>query len=307
MIPTIAVFIAFLIPLFPLRAIADTLIEWSAEKDGIQRSYEMEGITVTLRVAKSGQIEQPQLEVRTGDAVSATVFGAKQFLSTAASVRTTHLDPMHSKIDVMFGTFNGGAHCCIEIKVLSLIDGRWRVADLGQWDGDTMPEPREVNGEPVLVFGDNAFLYAFAPYASSATPLKILRVENGEPVDVSGDPSFKNLHNQNMVENQKLCAKGSNGGCAAYVASAARIGSFTGAWHFMLQSYERQSDWQLKFCDVSGTDQCMKFVTFGTFPEALEWFVKRHGYLRPVAAIQAPASDPQNSKNNSGVFTNPAR
>lgn len=221
-------------------------------------------------------------------------------LPVGAEVRITHLDPVYSKVDVMFGAFTGGAHCCIEIKVLSLIDGHWRINNLGNWDGDSMPKPQRVDGKTILVFGDNVFLYAFAPYALSATPLKILRVENGQVVDVSRDPSFNALHRQNMIENKKYCAQGSNGGCAAYVGSAARIGEIRKAWKFMLRHFNHKRDWQLEFCDIQVHEKCLRPVSFTSFPKALAWFLRKHGYLSNAAmqTVNKPAIYPSKIKDS---------
>jgi hypothetical protein len=276
---TITVLALMLVLASPIEAGADTLIDWSQDKDGGQKTYTVDGVRITLSAIKNSHDESPRLEVTSPGGTTTSIFGPEQHLAMSATVRVSHLDPAHSDIDVMFGAFTGGAHCCIAIKVLSLIGGSWRVADLGPWDGDGMPEPQEVSGRVALVFGDNEFLYAFAAYAMSATPLKILQVQNGEIVDVSTEADFKALHRQNMVESQKLCATRSNGACAAYVASAARLGLFAQAWNFMLTHYDRRSDWSLEFCDIPGKDKCAKSVAFDSFPNALDWFLHKHGYL----------------------------
>jgi len=311
--------VALFLNLAAVPSEADTVIEWSPERDGNSQAYTAEGLDLRLSSAKAGQIARPRLQISTADGVSTIVVGPEQAFSAGASIRVTHLDSIHSKIDVLFGAFTGGAHCCMEIKVISLIDRQWRIADLGDWDGDGMPEPRPVNGKSVLVFGDNDFLYAFAPYAFSATPLKILKVEDGQVVNVSADPAYKGLHRQNMVENQKFCAQKSNGGCAAYVASAARIGSLHDAWNFMLSHFDRQSDWNLEFCDVPGKDKCARSVSFKSFPEALEWFLHKHGYIQaaqlpgaqepsgPPVRAPAEAADEVPLEQQGGTFVIPVR
>jgi hypothetical protein len=267
-----------------LPAKADTVIEWEKEKDGPKKDYSIDGLGITITDATNEKGESPRLQVTSRGGADATVYGAERSLDIPVKLRITKLDPAHSDTDVMFGVFTGGAHCCTAIKILSLIDGRWRVVDLGSWDGDEMPAPQDLsgNGKPALVFGDDAFLYAFASYAESATPLKILRVRNGETVDVSADPAYASLHRQNMIATRKLCAERSNGGCAAYVAGAARIGMFRQAWEFMRKNYNRQDGWDLNFCDVPDKGKYAQPVTFHSFPRALDWFLRKHGYLPTI-------------------------
>jgi hypothetical protein len=212
-----------------------------------------------------------------------TVYGVERTEGMPVTLRVTRLDPAHSKIDVMLAAYNGGAHCCTVFKVMSLIDGVWKVTDLGQWDGDDVPAPRDLGDgkPPVLIFGDNAFLYAFTSYAGSGMPLKAFRIDDGKMVDVTTDPALKPLHEKEMLEYRKSCVEDhDNGACAPYVASAARIGQFAEAWKVMLQNYDRKSDWALNFCAVGGADgDCTKPASFKTFPQALDWFLHQHGYL----------------------------
>jgi hypothetical protein len=271
----------------PLVAGADDAIEWSQDKDGKHKSYTIDGVAIAISDELNADNESPRVQLTAPDGATVTVYGAERTAEMPVSLRVTRLDPAHSKVDVMPGAYNGGAHCCIVIKVVSLIDGAWKITDLGQWDGDGMPAPRDLGDgkPPVVIFPDNAFFYAFTSYAGSGAPLKAFRIEDGKTIDVSTDPALKPLHEENMREYRKPCVEEhDNGACAPYVASAARIGQFAEAWKVMLQNYDRNSDWQLDFCDVGGADgKCAKSVSFKTFPQALDWFLHRHGYLPPSA------------------------
>ena len=290
-IPSLIMLIALLAIFSPAVAKADTLIKWSQENARAQQNYSVDGLKLYLVTNKNSAEQSLKLMVVSPAGKSITLYGTKKYLPLLADVLITHLDPLHSKIDVIFGVFTGGAHCCEKIKVLSLIDQRWRMTDLGRWDGDSIPKPRTVKGKVVLVFPDNAFLYAFASYAESGTPLKILRIKNGRVVDESADLDFQTLNRENMIENQSLCAQGGNGGCAAYVASAARIGLFQKAWNFMLTHYNRKSNWKIEFCAVPEKDKCARAIVFDGFPKALAWFLQKYGYLPPAGngTRKAPA------------------
>jgi hypothetical protein len=270
---------------------ADTVIEWAPGKDGPQKSYTVDRIKLTLAAGENADGESPRLDVASNDGAAITVFGAERsFPDMPVKLRVTRLDPSHSDADIMFGVFTGGAHCCMAIKVLSLIKGTWKLIDLGMWDGDEMPEPKDTNGMITLAFYDNAFLYAFASYAESFAPLKILRIVAGSEIDVSAAPELMQLHRENMTEARQSCLEHHNGACAAYVASAARLGMFPEAWNVMLANYDPHSDWQLEFCEVPGKDQCARSVTFDSFPRALDWFLHKNGYLsadqsRPIPQL----------------------
>lgn len=264
---------------------ADTVIEWSRDKDGPQKSYRVDGLQLTVSAKENNDGEGPRVDVTAPGGASTTIYGVTPSPSDyPVQLRVTRLDPAHSEADVMFGSFSGGAHCCTAIKVLSLINNTWRVADLGQWNGDGMPAPQDPSGtgKPALVFGDNAFLYAFASYAESAAPPKILRVENGKEIDVSADPVYRPLFRQSMAETKELCTKGGNGGCAAYVASAARLGLDEEAWGFMLRHYDRHSDWDMSFCGPAGNAKC------ASFPQALDSFLRQNGYRRAATVTPPP-------------------
>jgi hypothetical protein len=263
---------------------ADTLIEW----DGAQKNYTIDDVTIAISNEQNADNESPRVQLTAPNGATITVYGTERVDGMPVTLRVTRLDPAHSKVDVILGVYSGGAHCCTVIKIMSLIDGAWKVTDLGQWDGDFVLKPRDLGDgkPPVLIFPDNAFFYAFTSYASSGTPLKVFRIEDGKAIDLSTDPALKPLHEENMLQNRKSCVEDhNNGACAPYVASAACIGQFAEAWKVMLQNYDRESDWQLNFCAVAGANgDCANSASFKTFPQALDWFLHQHGYL--------PASTP---------------
>lgn len=281
-----------LAPIFaPAATMADTVIQWLQKDAKAEKAYSIWGLKLRLIASPKRDPESLKLVAISPEGASITVYGAKDYLPLVATVLITHLDPLHSKVDVVFGVFSGGAHCCEKITVLSLTNRRWRTIDLGLWDGDSIPKPQTAQGKIALAFPDNNFLYAFASYAESAAPPKILRIENGRIIDASADPAFRSLNRENMIEARKLCAEGGNGGCAAYVASAARVGLFHQAWNFMLRHYDRQSHWQMAFCGTPGNGKCVHTVSFDDFPKALAWFLRKTGYLPPSGsgAPEAPA------------------
>ena len=115
------------------------------------------------------------------------------------------IDPANSSPEVVVSFFTGGAHCCSDTKVLTKArDGSgWNTVELGQFDGGPLLA-NDIAGDGRYVFEirDNAFLYAFACYACSSAPLKVLTVEDGEVKDVSTDPKYRAAHEayfKNMI------------------------------------------------------------------------------------------------------------
>lgn len=184
--------------------------------------------------------------------------------------------------DLILTSYTGGAHCCTQIVVATKVAGQWRGLDAGLWDGDGLGFPVDHGGDraPEFLMVDNSFLYAFAPYAFSYAPVQILKLKGGEIVDVSTDRAYRQVHINRMAELEPLCRNGENGACAAYVASAARIGSMSHAWSVMLQSYS-VTDWILPTACLIVTDGVCPpsmEVRFDTYPEALQYFLGERGY-----------------------------
>ena len=71
--------------------------------------------------------------------------------------------------------------------------------------------------------------------------------------------------------------------CAAYVASAARLGRFDQAWSEMLRAYDRNSNWPLPGdCRVALVDyRCPEGqrTEYADYPEALRAFLVQQGYI----------------------------
>lgn len=190
---------------------------------------------------------------------------------------------------VMLQSFSGGAHCCNHVQLAGVSGGRLKVVDLGSWDGDQIALPVDLSGDGLADFveRDNAFLYAFAAYAMSAAPPKILNVTGGRVIDVSKKAAFRQLYLDEMAASGEICRTGAegidrNGACPSYVASAARVGRLDEAWAEMVRSYAADLDWELPSgCVVRTSEQCPEGfrIVYKSYPEALLAFLKEHGYV----------------------------
>lgn len=190
---------------------------------------------------------------------------------------------------LMVQSWTGGAHCCADVRLVAGAGGKLGVIPLGWWDGDPVEPPRDISGDgrADFVFVDNAFLYAFASYAASYAPPKVLNVVDGEVVDVSGRPAFRTLFRKEAETAGAVCRKAEsgyarNGACPSYVAAAARIGKLDAAWRDMIASYDPAVDWDLpKGCRAPAADgSCPEGERVDArYPEALLRFLKEHGYV----------------------------
>ena len=106
------------------------------------------------------------------------------------------IDPQGQDGQVLFLSYSGGAHCCTQVVLLERGENGWRKKDLGTWDGDALSAfPTDIDGDGVLdlVFYDQRFAYAFAPYADSLMPPRVFNLVGGRTSEVSGDPRFQKL------------------------------------------------------------------------------------------------------------------
>lgn len=182
---------------------------------------------------------------------------------------------------VLFQTYSGGAHCCITVKAIVPEGGGLQAVPVYSGDGGPVETPpRDVNGDGRIdfVFPDNAFYYAFASYAESLAPARIVNIVDGRAVDVSDRPDFRSVYEGEIADARAACIGGEggddggnpNGACAAYVAIAARLGRFDAAWAEMLRHYRRDAG-----IDFPGDRMEGKL----DYPNALRRFLIEHHYI----------------------------
>jgi hypothetical protein len=270
--------------------------QWYEDHEGQKTTYRFEDVTLVVTAVRDlgGAGAGPELEATAKNGAKISIFGVDGFRKMSAIVQVLRLDPNNSWVDVVFATYSGGAHCCTYVEVLSLLGRSWKVRDLGEWDGDPgQVQPRRLAGgsQPEFETRDDRFLYTFGGYVDSETPLRILRVENGVALDVSQQPRFIDLYRRDMRFHQKNCAKGVNGACAAFVASAIRAGSYLWAWDFMLKHYDRDNRDGLEMGETEYGAALTSPLNFPNFPAALDWFLRDTGYLDKNAPAPKPASE----------------
>jgi hypothetical protein len=171
--------------------------------------------------------------------------------------------------------------------VTSAPDGRrWRAVEAGKFDGG-LYQAQDIDGDGryELALPDDRFFYAFACYACSSAPMRVLRLDRDRIIDVSTEASYRVAHAAWL----KLMIEASqpdvdrNGFLAGYVAEKIRLGEGKEAWALMLESYDRSSDWGLEQdCSERGPrTRCKDGKVKLDFPAALRRHLEKTGYKPP--------------------------
>jgi hypothetical protein len=187
------------------------------------------------------------------------------------SLSYIEMDNSNKTPEFLIQWFTGGAHCCVEVHILDLVGKSWTTVAAGTFDGDkVVTSDAAGDGESVLIEGDDRFLYKFSCYACAPSPTRYLRLVQGLLLDVSASPAYRQGELAELADLKKGCEQGDNGFCASFIYVAQRLGLRSRAWQFMLEHYDKSSDWGLdEDGKAPGTGQ--KKVAY---PEALDAFLK---------------------------------
>lgn len=259
-----------------------------------RRAWDMtEGaLHVSIRLRKSGP---PDGLLFQAPVVSVSVSGKKVIEATGAEslpdnpifvVQIAEMDPGNPHPEVLMSVYTGGAHCCSDTRILtSSRDGRtWKEVEVGLFDGAPL-EARDLDGDGryELAMRDNAFLYTFGCYACSTAPLRVLRLQKGQMINVSANPAYRKWHIDSLRRIVEWADEdtGRNGFLAGYVGQKILLGEGAEAWKLMLKHHDAKDDWGLDHCKAKRNEkgECPPGQTeMLKFPDALERFLKEAGY-----------------------------
>jgi hypothetical protein len=270
------------------EAPAATMLSWVPKGDEETETFLIDDYALTLSTHVHTNGERVAfLRVRGPNGELASIHGQVGYPIPSAGFGVGRLDPKSDTQQVIFTSYTGGLHCCTKITVLELIKGQWRRIELGMWDGDPLWDfPADVDGDGTrdFVLKDDRFDYAFAPYTESQKPPRIFNIEGARVVEVGLAARYDAIYEADMNRTHGGCLKGKNAACAAFVASASRLGRDEWAWQVMLAHYKRATDWDFPTkCTVKRVgDLCPpgKTEQFRAFPDALAWFLTDTGYTR---------------------------
>ncbi len=193
------------------------------------------------------------------------------------------MDSGNGTPEFFISRFSGGAHCCAQVHILDVVANQWRIIDGGSWDGDEIiPEDADGDGEQEIVHGDDRFLYRYSCYACAGSPMRVFKLVQGTLADVTLSPLYRPRDERELPNFQQGCANHDNGACASYVAVSARLGHRDEAWRFMLDHYDRKSDWGLKDCALNDDKgNCLADIQYKSYPDALAAFLQQIDASRP--------------------------
>jgi hypothetical protein len=266
-----------------------TMLSWAAKDDAEKQTYVIDGYTLTLSTHVHSNGERVAfLRVRAPTGESTSIHGEIGFPVPSAGFGVGKLDAQSLTQQIIFTSYTGGLHCCTQITVLQLFEGKWREINLGQWDGDPLakfPSDVDRDGAADFVLKDDRFDYAFAPYTEGHKPPRIFNIEGAKVVEVGAQSRYNTVYEADMNNAQAGCLKHKNASCAAFVANASRLGRHDWAWTIMLANYQKSTDWNFPTkCKVplaAGVCPPGRSEQFREFPEALGWFLTDTGYTRP--------------------------
>lgn len=262
-------------------------VEWRADTYPTATSWRLGPMVVTASARQEGELSAPVIDI---EYAGTKVSMEGEMVSSSYTHRLSAIANRAGAYPViLLQSFSGGAHCCNSVQVAGLSDGKLKVVNLGAWDGDQIELPKDISGDGFAdyIFYDNSFLYAFAPYAYSYAPPKILNVRNGRAINVSSSRAFRRLFEKTFRETEGLCDPSQdsftrNGACPAFVAAAAKLGKIDWAWSKMVASYDASADWQLPTgCRIQTNDLCPENlqIQFQSYPDALLHFLKENKYI----------------------------
>ena len=259
-------------------------IEWT-EGEGKDR-FHIAGMDIRMSAQKDGDRSGAVMTVTAADGTSVSVNGESKSGAAVAQFAVVQMDAASDARQVILSSFSYGAHCCTVGTLVEHTPSGWRKVDLGAWDGDRLSLPTDVDGDgkKEFVLADESFLYSFAPYAGSSAPPAIFVIEQGQMKDVSDQPRYRSIFQEDLTAARDACREYGNGACASYAATAARLGQLDAAWPVVL-SGAKDKDWDPPApCRDRPNEICNddKAVPFNSFGESLQWFLGVRGYTPPV-------------------------
>jgi hypothetical protein len=158
----------------------------------------------------------------------------------------------------------------------------------GNLQGELPARLSDLSGDGAVdfVLGNGSFDGAFGCNACTPRPPSVLSFRDGVAIDVSREHAYAGVFRRALPGLRDRCfdrhQRYRNGSCAAYVATAARLGQVSTAWNAMLRHYNREGIDVWRGCvapaprDNAGADQ----PCYRTFPQSLAAFLRKTGYIR---------------------------
>jgi hypothetical protein len=176
--------------------------------------------------------------------------------------------------EVIYQAYTGGAHCCFAVQIYSLNDAAngYRESDFNFGDVGFRLRPANTGGNRLDLFSaDWRFDSVFVAHAASGKPIRILRFEDGELVDVTD--SYRGRIRRDARKWRKLYVRNRDeatgaqlGAVAAWAADRYRLGKRDATLRLLKRHADRG------FLRAPGNVQGRRFV------RKLDGFLLRLGY-----------------------------
>lgn len=158
----------------------------------------------------------------------------------------------------------------------------------GHLQGELPARLSDLSGDGAVdfVLGDGTFDGAFGCNACTPRPPRVLSFRGGAVIDVSREHAYAGVFRRALPGLRDRCfdrhQRYRNGSCAAYVATAARLGQVSSAWKAMLRHYNREGIdiWRDCAASVPRGNADADQPCFRTFPQSLAAFLRKTEYMR---------------------------
>lgn len=245
-------------------------------------------IEVVARMDVEDETFKPVLMVlENGSEVHQTTIPESGTDGAFGRVRIAWLDRATPAPQVIFSAYTMGAHCCTVTKILTRDEEGWHEIDGGWQDGDEGYRFEDIDGDGQyeLISRDDRFLYLFASYAGSWTPIRIHRLAEGALIDVSRDIAFSGHHRREIASFEHHAELTPDiwmepGFLGGWAALKSMLGEKQAAWPRVLAARADDGFQRFVVCDAEPFDGVCPddAVRDTSFAEALEYQLKQTGY-----------------------------
>lgn len=278
-------------PTDPAEVPAEVMLPWPEVLEGRERMMSAAGLSLTFQPVQAG--EAPSVVVADARGAKLKVEGGANLSSEQTNLfGIGRLGGADQPAVVVLAT-PAGQECCLQIRVVYAAARRLQVAELGEAPAavaERFPSDMNGDGRREWILPDRRFTAAFGP--SSPPPPMVFRFEGGRFRDVSAAGEYGEVFANHLAPAQRLCTLGSSGACAAFVASAARLGKAQWGWDIMLRNYgrDRIHDASSSCETPSPQDRaaCADEAAAG-FPARLRRFLLEAGYVGSLEGLDAEA------------------
>lgn len=267
------------------EVLPDVMLPWPGPSETRSRSMNAGGLQLTFLAADIGT--PPVLEVADGRGSSVNLTGAVELSTDRGNRFGVGRLEGRDKPAILVVATPASDGCCLNVQLVYRARDGLKIADVGEMPTDVAERfPSDLNndGSPEWILPDRRFTAAFGP--SGPPPPRVFRFERGALRDASATGEFSEVFSNHLAPAQRLCALGSSGACAAFVANAARLGKADWAWDIMLSNYARDPVHQAAGeCGAQEVEGACPSEDHKAFPDRLRRFLIAAGYVRTSADL----------------------